>query len=72
MTKAKKSERPNILFIMADDIGWFNVSACNLGVMGYRTPNIYRIAKEGAMFTDFYGQQSLRLGRATVRRCRRQ
>jgi arylsulfatase len=56
--------KPNILFIMADDIGWFNVSAYNHGVMGYRTPNIDRIAREGAMFTDFYGQQSCTAGRA--------
>jgi len=56
--------QPNILFIMADDIGWFNVSAYNLGIMGYRTPNIDRIAKEGALFTDFYGQQSCTAGRA--------
>ena len=58
------TNKPNILFIMADDIGWFNVSCYNLGVMGYRTPNIDRIAKEGAMFTDFYGQQSCTAGRA--------
>ncbi len=64
MTTAKKSDKPNILFIMADDIGWFNVSAYNLGVMGYRTPNIDRIAREGALFTDFYGQQSCTAGRA--------
>ena len=57
-------KKPNILFIMADDIGWFNVSAYNHGLMGYRTPNIDRIAKEGAMFTDFYGQQSCTAGRA--------
>ncbi|MBC6981222.1 arylsulfatase [Caulobacter sp. 17J80-11] len=56
--------KPNILFIMGDDIGWFNVSAYNHGVMGYRTPNIDRIAKEGAMFTDWYGQQSCTAGRA--------
>ena len=56
--------RPNILFIMGDDIGWFNVSAYNHGIMGYRTPNIDRIAKEGAMFTDWYGQQSCTAGRA--------
>jgi arylsulfatase len=58
------ANKPNILFIMADDIGWFNVSAYNLGIMGYRTPNIDRIAKEGALFTDFYGQQSCTAGRA--------
>ena len=49
---------------MGDDIGWFNVSAYNLGVMGYRTPNIDRIAKEGALFTDWYGEQSCTAGRA--------
>jgi len=59
-----KTDKPNILFIMADDIGWFNVSCYNHGIMGYRTPNIGRIAKEGAMFTDFYGQQSCTAGRA--------
>ena len=61
---AASSRRPNILMIMADDIGWFNVSAYNLGVMGYRTPNIDRIAKEGALFTDWYGEQSCTAGRA--------
>ena len=66
MAKAngKQQKQPNILFIMSDDIGWFNVSCYNHGVMGYRTPNIDRIAKEGAMFTDFYGQQSCTAGRA--------
>src|SRR6476660_379548 len=66
MAKAngKQTKQPNILFIMSDDIGWFNVSCYNHGVMGYRTPNIDRIAKEGAMFTDFYGQQSCTAGRA--------
>jgi arylsulfatase A-like enzyme len=58
------AKKPNILFIMGDDIGWFNISAYNLGVMGYRTPNIDRIAKEGALFTDWYGQQSCTAGRA--------
>ncbi|HZP71079.1 MAG TPA: arylsulfatase [Pseudolabrys sp.] len=56
--------KPNILFIMGDDIGWFNVSAYNMGIMGYRTPNIDRIGKEGAIFTDWYGQQSCTAGRA--------
>ena len=66
MAKAngKQQKQPNILFIMSDDIGWFNVSCYNHGIMGYRTPNIDRIAKEGAMFTDFYGQQSCTAGRA--------
>ena len=57
-------QKPNILFIMGDDIGWFNVSAYNMGIMGYRTPNIDRIGKEGAVFTDWYGQQSCTAGRA--------
>jgi arylsulfatase len=58
------AKKPNILFIMGDDIGWSNISAYNLGLMGYRTPNIDRIAKEGALFTDWYGQQSCTAGRA--------
>jgi arylsulfatase len=56
--------KPNILVIWGDDIGWFNISANNNGIMGYRTPNIDRIAKEGALFTDWYGQQSCTAGRA--------
>jgi arylsulfatase len=55
---AGSGKRPNILVIMADDIGWSNISAYNMGIMGYRTPNIDRIAKEGALFTDYYGEQS--------------
>ena len=50
--------------IWGDDIGGFNISAYNQGLMGYRTPNIDRIAKDGAMFTDWYGQQSCTAGRA--------
>jgi len=61
---AASDKKPNILFIMSDDIGWFNISCNNNGIMGYRTPNIDRIAKEGANFTDFYGQQSCTAGRA--------
>jgi arylsulfatase A-like enzyme len=49
---------------MGDDIGWYNVSAYNMGLMGYRTPNIDRIGREGAVFTDWYGQQSCTAGRA--------
>jgi hypothetical protein len=45
-----KSDKPNILFIMSDDIGWFNLSCYNHGTMGYRTPNIDRIAQEGKEF----------------------
>jgi arylsulfatase len=56
--------KPNILFIMGDDIGWSNISAYNLGLIGYRTPNIDRIGREGAIFTDWYGEQSCTAGRA--------
>jgi arylsulfatase len=56
--------KPNILVIMADDIGYWNISAYNHGMMGYRTPNIDRIANEGAIFTDYYGQQSCTAGRS--------
>src|SRR3954466_14217158 len=59
-----KQSKPNILIIWGDDIGWFNVSAYNHGIMGYRTPNIDRVAKEGCMYTDWYGQQSCTAGRA--------
>jgi len=62
--RATQTQRPNILIIWGDDIGWYNISAYNLGVMGYRTPNIDRIAREGATFTDWYGQQSCTAGRA--------
>jgi len=58
------AKKPNILVIWGDDIGQFNVSAYNMGMMGYRTPNIDRIAREGAIFTDWYGQQSCTAGRA--------
>ena len=57
-------DKPNILVIWGDDIGQFNVSAYNMGMMGYKTPNIDRIANEGAIFTDWYGQQSCIAGRA--------
>jgi arylsulfatase A-like enzyme len=57
-------KKPNIVIIWGDDIGWFNVSANNNGMMGYRTPNIDRVAREGANFTDWYGQQSCTAGRA--------
>jgi arylsulfatase A-like enzyme len=58
------SVKPNILVIMADDVGWFNISAYNNGMMHYRTPNIDRIAREGALFTDYYGEQSCTAGRS--------
>ncbi|MBW7472526.1 arylsulfatase [Marinobacter sp. M216] len=59
-----QSEKPNILIIWGDDIGWSNPSVYHRGMMGYQTPNIDSIAKEGALFTDWYGQQSCTAGRA--------
>jgi arylsulfatase len=61
---AAPGSKPNILVIFGDDIGMWNVSAYSRGMMGYRTPNIDRIAKEGAIFTDHYAQQSCTAGRA--------
>jgi arylsulfatase len=61
---APSGRPPNILMIMGDDIGWFNPSIYHRGMMGYRTPNIDRIGNEGAMFTDWYGEQSCTAGRA--------
>ena len=58
-------KKPNILVIFGDDIGVPQISAYTMGMMGYRTPNIDRIAKEGAIFTDAYGQQSCTAGRAS-------
>ena len=63
-TIVSAQDKPNILVIWGDDIGQFNVSAYNMGMMGYKTPNIDRIAAEGAVFTDWYGQQSCTAGRA--------
>jgi arylsulfatase A-like enzyme len=61
---AQAQDKPNILVIWGDDIGQFNISAYNNGMMGYRTPNIDSIARDGALFTDWYGQQSCTAGRA--------
>jgi arylsulfatase len=61
---AVAADKPNILVIWGDDIGYWNISAYNQGMMGYRTPNIDSIAKEGALFTDWYGQQSCTAGRS--------
>ncbi len=58
-------DKPNILVIWGDDIGQTNISAYSRGVMGYKTPNIDRIAGEGMMFTDYYGEQSCTAGRSS-------
>ena len=59
-----QKKKPNILIIWGDDVGWFNISAYNHGMMGYKTPNIDSLARQGAMFTDWYGQQSCTAGRS--------
>ena len=63
-TPAFAQDRPNILVIWGDDIGQYNISAYNRGAMGYRTPNIDRIANEGLLFTDAYGENSCTAGRS--------
>src|SRR6187431_2061525 len=62
--EARVSEQPNILIIWGDDIGISNLSCYSDGLMGYRTPNIDRIAAEGVRFIDYYGEQSCTAGRA--------
>ncbi len=62
---ALAAKKPNILVIWGDDIGITNISAYSHGMMGYKTPNIDRIAKEGALFTDYYAEQSCTAGRAS-------
>ena len=62
---AAAQQKPNIVIIWGDDIGQSNVSAYSRGMMGYQTPNIDRVAKEGVMFTDYYAEQSCTAGRAS-------
>jgi len=62
---ASAQQKPNILVIFGDDIGQSNISAYTMGLMGYRTPNIDRIAKEGMIFTDYYAEQSCTAGRSS-------
>ena len=59
-----QDQKPNILVIWGDDIGQSNISAYTMGLMGYRTPNIDRVAKEGMIFTDYYAEQSCTAGRS--------
>ena len=63
--QADGKKKPNILVIFGDDIGQTNISAYSMGLMGYRTPNIDRIAKEGMIFTDYYAEQSCTAGRSS-------
>src|SRR5207249_862596 len=62
--KTMAAKKPNILILWGDDIGTWNISYFSRGMMGYRTPNIDRVANEGVAFTDYYGQQSCTAGRA--------
>ncbi len=62
--KAKGPQQPNIVVIMGDDIGWFNIGAYHRGIMSGKTPNIDRLAREGMMFTDYYAEASCTAGRA--------
>jgi arylsulfatase A-like enzyme len=63
-SNGRNHKKPNVLVIWGDDIGQANLSAYTRGLMGYHTPNIDRIAREGMMFTDYYGEQSCTAGRA--------
>src|SRR5580765_5801427 len=58
-------KKPNIVIIWGDDVGQSDISAYTMGLMGFRTPNIDRIAKEGVIFTDYYAEQSCTAGRAS-------
>ena len=62
---AQDQDKPNILVIWGDDIGQSNISAYTMGLMGYQTPNIDRVANEGMIFTDYYGEQSCTAGRSS-------
>jgi arylsulfatase A-like enzyme len=59
-----KTKKPNVLLILADDVGWFDIGAYNRGIMGAPTPNIDRIARDGVILTDCYAQASCTAGRA--------
>src|SRR5215470_17386194 len=59
-----QDKKPNILFIMGDDVGWFNVEPYHHGIMSGKTPNLMRLAREGVRFTDYYAEASCTAGRA--------
>ena len=63
-SKAADAKKPNILFIMGDDVGWFNIGAYHRGIMSGKTPNLDKLATEGMMFTDYYAEASCTAGRA--------
>jgi arylsulfatase A-like enzyme len=61
----EKGRKPNIVFIMGDDVGWFNVGAYHRGIMSGKTPNLDRLASQGMLFTDYYAEASCTAGRAS-------
>src|SRR5690349_20889358 len=61
---AQEAKKPNILFIMGDDVGWFNIGAYHQGIMSGKTPNLDRLAAQGMRFTDYYAEASCTAGRA--------
>jgi arylsulfatase len=61
---AQQQQKPNILVIMGDDVGWFNIGAYHRGIMSGKTPNLDKLASEGVIFTDYYAEASCTAGRA--------
>ena len=59
-----QEKKPNILVIMGDDVGWFNIGAYHRGIMSGKTPNLDKLASEGMLFTDYYAEASCTAGRA--------
>jgi hypothetical protein len=62
--KAKAAKKPNIIFVMGDDVGWFNIGAYHRGMMSGKTPNLDKLASQGMIFTDYYAEASCTAGRA--------
>jgi arylsulfatase len=60
----QQQRRPNIVVIMGDDVGWFNIGAYHQGIMSGKTPNLDKLASEGMRFTDYYAEASCTAGRA--------
>ena len=65
MVQAQEQAKPNILVIMGDDVGWFNIGAYHRGIMSGKTPNLDKLASQGMMFTDYYAEASCTAGRAS-------
>src|ERR1700746_1043569 len=65
-TAQTKTKKPNILVIMGDDVGWFNIGAYHRGIMSGKTPHLDKLASEGMLFTDYYAEASCTAGRANL------